>query len=75
MSKFFLAAPLLIMGITLMSRALAKAQKTARPAQSEQGSKRLSEALGSFNRRDPNDPYWEPCLSYYRGWGPGACGR
>jgi hypothetical protein len=30
-------------------------------------SKRLSKA--------PNDPYWEPCLSYYRSWGPGACGR
>jgi hypothetical protein len=21
------------------------------------------------------DPYWDCCLSYYRGWGPGACGR
>jgi hypothetical protein len=21
------------------------------------------------------DPYWDRCLSYYRGWGPGACGR
>jgi hypothetical protein len=20
------------------------------------------------------DPYWEPCLSYERNWGPGACG-
>src|ERR1700747_3105035 len=20
------------------------------------------------------DPYWEPCLSYQRSWGPGACG-
>jgi hypothetical protein len=47
MSKFFLAAPLLIMGITPMSRALAKAQKTARPAQSEQGSKQTSIATPS----------------------------
>jgi len=36
---------------------------------------RLSNALGGFNRGDPNDPYWEPCLSYYRDWGPGACGK
>jgi hypothetical protein len=38
-------------------------------------SERLSNALGGFNRGDPNDPYWEPCLSYYRDWGPGACGK
>ena len=37
-------------------------------------SERLANALGGWNRGDPNDPYWEPCLSYYRGWGPGACG-
>ena len=38
-------------------------------------SERLAKALEGYNRGDPNDPYWEPCLSYYRGWGPGACGR
>ncbi len=37
-------------------------------------SERLANALGGWNRGDPNDPYWEPCLSYYRNWGPGACG-
>jgi hypothetical protein len=37
-------------------------------------SKRLANALGGWNRGDPNDPYWDPCLSYYRNWGPGACG-
>jgi hypothetical protein len=31
-------------------------------------------AQGGFNRGDPNDPYWEPCLSYQRNWGVGACG-
>jgi|KBSSwiStaDraftv2_1062776.scaffolds.fasta_scaffold35064_4 hypothetical protein len=38
-------------------------------------SQRLANALGGWNRGDPNDPYWDPCLSYYRSWGPGACGR
>ncbi len=37
-------------------------------------SKHLKDALGGWNRGDPNDPYWDPCISYYRGWGPGACG-
>jgi hypothetical protein len=37
-------------------------------------SKTLANALGGFNRGDPNDPYWDPCLSYQRNWGPGACG-
>jgi hypothetical protein len=37
-------------------------------------SERLANALGGWNRGDPNDPYWDPCLSYYRNWGPGACG-
>ncbi len=37
-------------------------------------SKKLKDALGGWNQGDPNDPYWDPCLSYYRGWGPGACG-
>jgi hypothetical protein len=40
----------------------------------ETRSGRLANALGGWNRGDPNDPYWEPCLSYYRNWGPGACG-
>ena len=31
-------------------------------------------APGGFNRGDPNHPYWEPCLSYQRSWGVGACG-
>ena len=37
-------------------------------------SKRLKDALGGFNRGDPNDPYWDPCISYQRNWGVGACG-
>ncbi len=38
-------------------------------------SKKLKDALGGWNRGDPDDPYWDPCLSYSRDWGPGACGR
>jgi hypothetical protein len=30
--------------------------------------------LGGFNRGDPNDPYGDPCISYQRSWGSGACG-
>ena len=37
-------------------------------------SKELRGALGGWNRGDPNDPYWEPCISYQRNWGPGAGG-
>jgi hypothetical protein len=37
-------------------------------------SKHLKDALGGFNRGDPNDPYWDPCISYQRNWGVGACG-
>jgi len=37
-------------------------------------SERLANALGGWNRGYPGDPYWEPCLSYQRTWGPGACG-
>jgi hypothetical protein len=37
-------------------------------------SERLANALGGWNRGYPGDPYWEPCLSYQRSWGPGACG-
>lgn len=37
-------------------------------------SKELSGALGGWNRGDPNDPYWDPCISYQRDWGTGACG-
>ena len=37
-------------------------------------SKQLKDALGGWNRGDPNDPYWDPCISYQRNWGPGACG-
>jgi hypothetical protein len=37
-------------------------------------SKKLKDALGGWNRGDPNDPYWDPCISYQRNWGPGACG-
>ena len=37
-------------------------------------SERLAKALGGWNRGYPADPYWEPCLSYQRNWGPGACG-
>jgi len=37
-------------------------------------SQRLANALGGFNRGYPADPYWDPCLSYTRSWGPGACG-
>ena len=37
-------------------------------------SERLANALGGWNRGYPADPYWDPCLSYSRNWGPGACG-
>jgi hypothetical protein len=37
-------------------------------------SQRLANALGGWNRGYPADPYWDPCLSYQRNWGPGACG-
>ena len=37
-------------------------------------SERLANALGGWNRGYPADPYWNPCLSYQRSWGPGACG-
>lgn len=37
-------------------------------------SERLANALGGWNRGYPADPYWDPCLSYQRTWGPGACG-
>jgi hypothetical protein len=37
-------------------------------------SQHLANALGGWNRGYPADPYWEPCLSYERSWGPGACG-
>jgi hypothetical protein len=37
-------------------------------------SERLANSLGGWNRGYPADPYWEPCLSYQRNWGPGACG-
>ena len=37
-------------------------------------SERLANALDGWNRGYPADPYWEPCLSYQRNWGPGACG-
>jgi hypothetical protein len=37
-------------------------------------SKKLRDALGGWNQGDPNDPYWDPCISYQRNWGPGACG-
>ena len=52
-----------------------KTQTAAKHTHVGPHSDRLSNALGGFNRGDPNDPYWEPCLSYYRSWGPGACGR
>ena len=37
-------------------------------------SERLANALGGWNRGYPDDPYWNPCLSYQRSWGPGDCG-
>jgi hypothetical protein len=37
-------------------------------------SERLANSLGGWNRGYAADPYWEPCLSYQRTWGPGACG-
>jgi hypothetical protein len=37
-------------------------------------SERLANSMGGWNRGYPADPYWDPCLSYQRSWGPGACG-
>jgi hypothetical protein len=42
-----------------------KAQTKTKVTPAAPRSERLAKALGEFNRGDPNDPYWEPCLSYY----------
>jgi hypothetical protein len=34
----------------------------------------LRTRLGVGTAAIPAIPYWEPCLSYQRSWGPGACG-
>jgi hypothetical protein len=73
MNRTLLVAALLLV---CFASALAESGKTkAKETPVVQRSERLAKALGGFNRGDPNDPDWEPCLSYYRGWGPGACGR
>jgi hypothetical protein len=75
MNRYALAAALVLFCAAPVSAGSSKTQTTAKHSPSRQNSKLSSEALGGFNRGDPKDPYWEPCLSYYRGWGPGACGR
>ena len=75
MIRFALAAALVLFCAAPVSAGSSNIQTRAKHSFSGQNSKRSSDALGGFNRGDPKDPYWEPCLSYYRGWGPGACGR
>jgi hypothetical protein len=75
MNRFLLVTLLVVACSAPLLGAPAKTQTTAKHTYVGPPSKRLSKALGGFNRGDPNDPYWEPCLSYYRSWGPRACGR
>ena len=74
MKTSFLAAMLTVMSL---APSLAHHDKTHKTQVKHPGSgptsERLRDALGGFNRGDPNDPYWDPCLSYDRDWGPGAC--
>jgi hypothetical protein len=64
MNRFALAAALVLFGAAPVSAGLSKTQTTAKHSPSRQNSKLSSEALGGFNRGDPKNPYWEPCLSY-----------
>jgi hypothetical protein len=34
-----------------------------------------SQSGTQINKETCGDPYWDCCISYYRSWGPGACGR
>jgi hypothetical protein len=51
----------------------------AKPAQSQSPAKQAHVVgKGKTQSREAEscgDPYWDCCLSYYRSWGPGACGR
>jgi hypothetical protein len=75
MNRFLLAAALVVVCAAPVSAASGKMQTKTKHIPVGPTSERLSKALGGFNRGDPKDPYWEPCLCYYRSWGPGACGR
>lgn len=69
------AALLLVCCSAPVSAGSGKVQTKAKETPAAPRLERLANALGGYNRGDPNDPYWEPCLSYYRSWSPGACGR
>jgi hypothetical protein len=75
MNRLLLAAALVVVCAAPVAAASGKTPTQTRQTPVGPASERLSNALGGWNRGDPNDPYWEPCLSYYRSWGPGACGR
>jgi hypothetical protein len=75
MNKFLLVAALATACSSPGPAALGKAPSNVKHPHLVSKSERLTEkAQDGFNRGDPNDPYWEPCLSYQRSWGPGACG-
>jgi len=73
MNRLLLIAALVVVWSSPGLAASYKVQTKAKHAHIVAKPERLSEKDG-FNRGDPNDPYWEPCLSYQRSWGPGACG-
>jgi hypothetical protein len=74
MKRFLLAVAFVLACSAPVLAEHGKTQSKAKQTQVAPTSERLRNALGGFNRGDPNDPYWEPCLSYQRGWGTGACG-
>jgi hypothetical protein len=75
MNRFLLIAALMAVWSSPGLADPGKAQAKVKHPYVSSTSKRLSvRGQDGFNRGDPNDPYWEPCLSYQRSWGPGACG-
>jgi hypothetical protein len=74
MNRFLLVIALAIAYSAPVLAASGETHSKAKQTHVGPTSERLSKALGGFNRGDPNDPYWDPCISYQRNWGPGACG-
>ena len=72
MKTFFLAVVLIVMSLAPCLAYHNKTHKTQHPV-ARQTSETLRDASGGYNRGDPNDPYWDPCLSYDKGWVRGAC--
>jgi hypothetical protein len=79
MNKFLLAVALVAACSSPVSAGSGKVRaKHAHPVYAPHSvyvgprSERLANALGGYNRGDPNDPYWEPCLSYHGDLVPSA---